>query len=362
MIRSHTIPAAPHGGWRIVSTENELRQLVTFEGSDNVGGLADDVRDGDGCTTRCMTSAIAAVRNNRPVALQFSDDGRLQRLRMPSRGRVVRLWKDAQGRVNFAMTGSQLVFRLVSLQIDAIDVVMNAVTTRGRIVVVDPLFDGWPVVVQAWNAAESKLRCSREFDLDLRDVSVLSKRKANEKYQTVFSLDSVRPYKSGIPFRLSSAFCHAKAHAMAETIETAAINARVGKAWAFSKPNRAITIKTTSRRSCHERWWFHVAVVVRSHGRTGGGLWVFDPTTNLAGGVLSVDEWKRGFGDALGPVHLTRTEAYRLECDEPGCEIDDPCFEPHTDGESFEDLKIARCNLACLAEEEGHPPHRCKGR
>lgn len=336
--------------WVVVSTEGELTAIVAAA---PIGPEAKARRPrdpADDCIHECMAAALLRVRRGRPVALLVTDSGFVRRLRIPAVGRISRSWTDRSGRFCFTIAGWQTSFTLDRAQSPWIDTVNTSVVSRATVVVVDSVFSGRVVFLQSWNDAAT---CETEFELEPRQISVITKRRANELYSRIFAKESRDPYDEGLPFRFSAAFCNTVAHAVVEAL--AAEGVAAGKVWAFARPKRQFVIRTTSRRTCRQAWVFHVAAIVRSS--RAGGWWVLDPTSNLEAGVLSMDEWLALFGRALGRVRLTRSDAYRLVDDDPRRRI--LCFDEHTAGESDEDLVVARCSLACLARLEGHPPHPC---
>jgi glutaminase-like protein len=226
-------------------------------------------------------------------------------------------------------------------------------------VVVDPWFDGRPAHVQPLTGV-ALAKCPGQFAMDVADLAALNAREACGLYDEIFRQESMCPYKSGLPFRYSHAFCEVVAHAVRRCLQAKGLT--VGKAWAFAKPRQAMTIQTTSRRSCQDRWWQHVAVVARS-ADAAGDLWVFDPNSRLERGVASFAEWKQTLGPNLGRVHLRRADAYCLEPDDrPDVDLDAPCFREGDDDELDEALDIARCTLGCFAAHYGRPPFDdCKG-
>ena len=336
--------------WVVVSTERELVAIVPAAPLDPQAALGrrDPV---DRCIQHCMGAALLRVRRGRPVALLLSETGGLLRMRIPAVGRINRAWTDRVGRFCFTLAGWQVLFTLDQTATAWISAVNTGLESREGVLVVDQRFDGRVAFLQPWAVSPG---CDQEFEIQPRRISAITKQRANELYSSIFARDSKDPYDEGLPFRFSPAFCNTVAHAVVEAL--AAEGVAAGKAWAFAKSKKQFVIRTTSRRSCRQAWVFHVAAIVRS-SHAGGGWWVLDPTSNLDGGVLSMDQWLALFGQALGRVRLTRSEAYRLVDDDPRRRI--LCFDEHTTGESYEDLMVARCSLACLAEAEGHPPHRC---
>jgi hypothetical protein len=347
---TYTMPLGAR--WVVVNTKAPLlaalfpAPIVPLHDND------DDVADE--CIGKCQSSLLAQVRRRRPVALLFSRTGRLLRARIPAVGRVTRYGPDRRGCFAFALTGSQLVFRIDPGGANLESIIMDAARSRVALLVVDEPANERVTHLQSWPMAS--VECE-EFPLDIARVSVMTKTKANDEYRKIFEMDSRPPYLEGIPFRFCRGYCHATAQAVVDLLARASV--RAGKIWAFAKRKRHFVIRTSSRKSCRQAWWFHAAVVVRSKGSTGGGLWVLDPTTYLERGVVSIDEWTAGFGGALSRVQLTAPEAYRLDCDEEGCVGRPACFEGHLTGESDEELMIARCALDCLSDIEGPPPHLC---
>jgi hypothetical protein len=339
--------------WKIVRTEPELVAILNPAQKANVG-LKKLVDDTDAtCASRCEDAALRLVRRGRPVALLLTSSHQLLQLRIPAVGRVFESWQQGE-QICFKVTGWQQPFTIpASSQFTPL--LGAALTERTEIVVVGPQFDGRAAHVEQWKGVARLTGCDDEFRVDLKGLSRLDADQACELYRDIFAQDSTCPFEEGLPFRYSPSGCDYIAEAVARF--AAQQNRVVGKVWAFAKSRRTFRVRTSSRRSCWESWWFHVAVVT---AKKGGGLWVFDPKLRLERGVTMFGDWKASFGANLGAVHFTTTDAYMLGCDQSDCSIDHPCF---LDGEDFDletDLSAARCMLGCLCDIEGEgdcPPY-----
>jgi hypothetical protein len=343
--------------WVIVSSEDELVSALGLQVlPPSFTILTHD--SADKCLQKCQHGAVLRVQRGRPLALLLTPDKRVLRVAFPSTGRVTRRWS-VDGGLNFAITGSPAVFTLRKPQLAFMNVLSDAVDHRTHVLVLDPDFDGTPVLIRDWSRATIKTVCDERFDLMLSSTNGLLEKRANELYCELFTKHNCEPpYTEGITFRFCRAFCHTVADALAGKLAERGVE--VGKAWAFASPDQVMSITTTSRKNCTQDWWFHVAVVVKSTSSSGGGHWVFDPIVNLEGGVLSLDAWKKRLGPGLGRVHLRAPKGYSLDCVQATCDIEEPCLESAMDeGEQFEELKIARCALSCIAAHDGDPPYKC---
>ena len=337
--------------WIIVGSEDELAGTTTgfLPAAFETGALLDEERN-EVRSLDCLTGVVTSIRRQDPVALLISKD-RLLQVRIPTVGLVETHWRDAAKRLRFGIAGSPAVFTSSREQED---VVTGAFEAKSRLVVLDPSFDGHPVLVRRSILPGLPKFCDR-FAVDTTTLSVLTKNTANEHYLEVFALNSPPPYTEGVPFRWSYSDCDAKAQSVRNVLQENLLT--VGKVWAFAQQEQVLRVKTTSRKSCQEEWGFHVAVIVQSSEPDTGGFWVFDPTLNLENGVLSLNDWKTRLGPGLGPVHFSTADAYRH------CSGNvDPRMQAERLGEHAEDLKIARCRMAKLAAIEGDPPHQCDRR
>jgi len=313
------------------------------------------VDPGWACIDFCKNAALTRVRDKRPVAFLVSESGEPLQLRMPSTGRVLATW-EANDALCFAVTRRQQPFSVPSAS-PFVQMISAAESALTHILVVDPLFDGAAAYVAPWLPLEQP-PCGDDFTLDTGTLTAIDAREACVLYRSIFDEEAMPPYERGLPFRFSAGGCDTIAQAVARRFENRGLV--VGKAWAFSKRRRVMTIQVSSRRGCRQDWWFHVAVVVRQRG--ANGLWVFDPNSRLEQGVTTLDDWKRDFGPNLGPLHLTTAKAYFHGCDhQSACDIQHPCFSTGDDAQLDEELKIYRCALGCLSRVEGCPPHECPG-
>jgi hypothetical protein len=337
--------------WRIATTEAELS--AALNPSQGPAGFKkwSDYPDAI-CSKDCLEGALALVRRGRPVALFIDAAGQLLLLRIPAVGRVFERWQDRE-QIYFAVTSAQEPFTL-PLNSEFAPLIEEAASDATEVLVVDPFFDGKAAYAERWKTPPKPCH---EFSLDLSTVTALDARGACELYRDIFAQDAVDPYDSGLPFRLSRRYCDTVADAVADFAELG--GAVVGKVWAFAQKHKLLEVRTSSRTDCLQSWVFHVAAIARQN--SGSGLWVFDPNLRLERGVTTLDKWKASLGGNLGPVYLTTADAYRLD-KRPAESIYNPCFTRDPDGgEQFEDLKVARCMLACVAHEEGAPPHaNCK--
>jgi Glutaminase len=351
----------PGTTWVVVRSERELSPILVPLQPEAAGKSAMRVSDpGPKCQAECQAAALLHVRRERPVAVLLSADGQLLRLHIPATGRILTYWENPDlSECHFAVAGSPQLFTL-SLRSVAGQVIAQAHAHGEEVVVVDDRFDSRPVYV-ARIAPSGAFPCAGQFEVDLHRLTALDETAACEHYRAIFAQGSVKPrFDDGIPFRYSRAYCEVVAHAVARYFRSQRLV--VGKAWAFAKDKQVLAVPlTTSRRQCRERWAFHVAVVARQ--QDGEDLWVFDPTSRLERGVVSFAEWQAAFGNGLGSVHLTRPDAYTLDCNArvSSCSRKRPCFDTGHDDELDEALMIARCALSCVSQIEGCPPYECEG-
>jgi hypothetical protein len=330
--------------WVVVASETELAAnlpvtLLSEKPPDDEREEDPTAKCGD-----CLNAVFDAVKRHEPVALLISKSRGLLQIRFPATGRVRTAWRDPDGRLNFGITGSPIAFT-VPERSPLADVVAQSGKTG--ILVVDPDFDGVAAVVRPWKPAQPRGFCET-FVLKLNQTTALSKEDANALYCEIFSRNSVPPYSTGVPFRWAHSYCEAKAHYVTTVLGEKRIDA--GKAWAIARDEDKLRIATTSRKTCEQEWLYHVAGVIRSDDADGSGVWVFDPTTSLEEGVLSMEEWQTRLGSGLGEVRLTTAEAY-FPCN-------DEEFERVLGTQMEASLGIARCLLKCRSKLDGDPPYR----
>lgn len=352
--------------WIVVNSRVELFGLFGAEHpaaapdrASLLSTLASKFDPRDRCIDRCLEGSLLQLERNRPLGLLVSPDQHIRSVRFPVTGRIARYANDGEKAVRFAIFGSPLEYEVPQAQHDLVKVLVDAHEKRTSILVLDPTLEGRPVLIQHFARPADQQPCLERLELNASAVSLVERAHADDAYGQVFAMDCVSPYTSGIPFRFCRGYCHTTAAAVADAL--AAKGILVGKVWAFARPGALISIETTSNKQCRQKWWYHVAVAVRSSVKDAGGYLVFDPISNLKGGVLTLKEWQTHLGRGLGRVHFSSSNAYRLVCDTPSCDTAHPCFESALEGESDEELKIARCSLGCLAESQGDPPFRCTG-